>query len=81
MAKFPVSGNDIPEIDLREISIGELQDLLDPVQPASEANDILARATGLKPAEIRKLKVHDFRALISAVFVKSWQPLENDPKN
>lgn len=79
MDKFPVSGKPIPEINLAEISIGELQDMTDPRKPAKEANEMLARASGMTADDIKALRVHDYRALVQAVFEKSWKPLD-DPK-
>ena len=82
MNNFPISGKPIPEINLREISIGELQDLLDPRQPAKEANATIAKASGLSVEEVKALKVDDYRELVRAVFARSWNPLnEGDPKN
>lgn len=81
MSNFPISGKPIPEIDLREISIGELDDMRDPRQPAKDAYALLAKITGLTVAEIRALKVHDCRALVQEVYIKSWGPPPESEKN
>jgi hypothetical protein len=82
MAKFPISGAEIPKIDLREISIGELSDLTDPTQPEKDAQAIVAKASRMDIKDVRSLKVHDYRALVQQIFIASWQlPAEDDPKN
>ena len=81
MADFPISGKPIPEIDLREISIGELDDMRDPRQPAKDAHALLAKVSGLTMTEICALKVHDYRALVQEVYIKSWGPPPESEKN
>ncbi len=80
MANYPVSGLPMPEIDLREITYGELSDLLDPRQTVKAANETISKASGLSVEDIRALRVHDYRALVRSIFIKSWQP-PDDLKN
>ncbi len=81
MANFPISGKEIPEINLREISVGEYTDLFSITQPAREGHKTMAKITGMSFEEIRALKIYDYRALVKAVLEKASKPLENDEKN
>ena len=77
--KFPVSGEAIPEIDLRKISVIEWRTLWLPGNDA-EGDAILSRVSSIPLEEIQKLNFYDYRALCDAVREKARKPLE-DPKN
>ncbi len=80
MANFPISGNPIPEINLREITISEWRDMFSGNQSDHEGDKTIAKVTGLTIKEIRALPYYDYRALIRTVLDKAGKPLENDPK-
>lgn len=81
MAKFPVSGKEIPEIDLRNVTVKEWRAMFDNTQPDHEGDQTLAKASGLSLEEIQNLALYDYRALFAAVVERSGKPLENDKKN
>lgn len=81
MAKFPVSGKDIPEIDLKNISISEWRSMFDNSQPEHEGDNTIAKVSGMPVKEVRALALYDYRALIKAVLDKANKPMEHDEKN
>ena len=80
MAIFPVSGKEIPEIDLRQITVAEWRNLFSSSQPEHEGDITIAKACGLTVEEIQALPLFDFRALFKEIIEKSSKPLD-DPKN
>ena len=80
MPKFPVSGKEMPEIDLREVNVSEWRAMFDQTQPDHEGDATMAKATGMSLEEIQSLKLYDYRALFQAILDKSRRPLD-DPKN
>jgi hypothetical protein len=81
MANFPISGKEIPEIDLRQITISEWRSLFDSAQPEHEGDKIMAKCSGMSVKDIRALVLYDYRALFRAVLDKAGKPYENDTKN
>jgi hypothetical protein len=81
MANFPVSGKEIPDIDLRQVTLSEWRALFDDAQPEHDGDKTIAKCTGMTLKEIRALPLYDYRALFRAVIEKASKPLENDPKN
>jgi hypothetical protein len=82
MATFPVSGAEIPAIDLRKMTHKQWRSLFDPTQSEEDADAIVARVSGLSVEEVGELNFYDFRALFSAITDKAGKPLdESDPKN
>jgi hypothetical protein len=79
MSKFPISGKEIPEIDLREITVKEWREMFKPSQPELEGDMTLGKASGLSVEDVQALALYDYRALFQAVLEKSRKPLE-DPK-
>ena len=71
----------MPEINLRDITLGEWRAMFDQSQPEHEGDNTLAKATGLTVEELRDLPLYDYRALIQAVLTKAAKPLDNDPKS
>ena len=80
MAKFPVSGKEIPEIDLRNISVSEWRAMFSASQPEHEGDITISKVSGLGVEEVQSLPLYDYRALIQAILEKSRKPLD-DPKN
>ena len=80
MANFPVSGKEIPEIDLKNITVSEWRSMFDNSQPEHEGDSIIAKVSGLTVKEVRALALYDYRALFRAVLDKSAKPLD-EPKN
>jgi hypothetical protein len=80
MDKYPVSGKDLPEIDLRNITLAEWRAMFDHSQPEHEGDKTVAKASGLTVEEIENLPLYDYRALFQAIIVKAGKPLE-DSKN
>jgi len=81
MANFPISGKEIPNIDLRVINVSEWRGLFDTKQPDHEGDETLAKVSGMTVDEVRDLPLYDYRELFKVVLEKSRQPLENDEKN
>ena len=81
MANFPVSGKQIPDIDLRQVTVSEWRAMFDVSQSDGDGDKTLAKATGMTLKELHSLPLYDFRALFQAVLDKAGKPLENDPKN
>ena len=81
MANFPISGKEIPEIDLRQISISEWRALFDTSQSEHGGDKTLAKVSGLTVKDVQALALYDYRALFQAVLEKSAKPLESDTKN
>lgn len=81
MAKFPISGKEIPEINLREITVSEWRALFDNSQPERDGDKTLAKVTGMSLKDVQALLLYDYRALFKAVIDKAGQPLdESNPK-
>ena len=80
MSKFPVSGKEMPEIDLRNISVKEWRAMFDAKQTENEGDATVAKVCGLSIEEVRDLPLYDYRELFKAIIEKSRQPLENDLK-
>ena len=76
--KFPISGKEIPEIDLTQITISEWRNLFDNSQPEHDGDKTVAKASGLTVKEVRDLALYDYRALFKAVIEKSAKPLEDN---
>lgn len=81
MPKYPVSGLEMPEINLRNISVKEWRAMFDANQPENEGDATMAKATGLTIEAIQELPLYDYRALFQAIVDKSRKPVDNDPKN
>jgi hypothetical protein len=82
MANFPISGKEIPEINLRNITVSEWRAMFSTSQPEHEGDEILAKVSGMKVEDIRDLPLYDYRALFQVVLSKSNKPLdETNPKN
>jgi hypothetical protein len=81
MANFPVSGKQIPDIDLRQVTVSEWRAMFDAAQPENDGDKTLAKCSGMTLKDIRALPLYDYRALFQAVLDKAGKPLENDPKN
>ena len=80
MAKFPISGKEIPEINLREITVSEWRDLFSNSQPEHEGDKTLSKVCGMTVEAVQGLPLYDYRALFQAVVEKSSKPLD-DPKS
>jgi hypothetical protein len=81
MANFPISGKQIPDIDLRQITVSEWRAMFDTSQPEHDGDKTMAKCSGMTLKDIRALPLYDFRALFKAVMDKANKPLENDVKN
>ena len=79
--KFPVSGEKMPEIDLRLITISEWRAMFDQTQSDHAGDTTLAKVSGMTLEEIQNLPLFDYRALFQAVVEKARKPMENDTKN
>ena len=77
---FPICGKEIPEINLKEITVSEWRSLFDNSQPEHDGDKIIAKVSGMTVKEVRDLALYDYRALFKAVLEKSAKPLE-DEKN
>jgi len=78
--KFPISGKEIPEIDLTQITVSEWRDLFSNSQPEHEGDKTVSKVSGLTVKEVRDLALYDYRALFKEILEKSQKPLD-DPKN
>lgn len=82
MASFPISGKEIPEINLRNITVSEWRALFNNSQPEHEGDETIAKVSGMKVEDVRNLPLYDFRVLFQAVIDKAGKPLdETNPKN
>lgn len=81
MANFPISGLPVPEIDLRQISVGEWRALFQRTQSNDEGDATIAKVSGMTVDDVRGLKLYDYRALFDAILKKAQEPLTNDTKN
>lgn len=79
MANFPISGKEIPDINLREITVSEWRALFDTSQSDHDGDKTLSKVCGLSLKEIRDLPLYDYRALFQAVIDKANKPLESNP--
>lgn len=79
--KFPVSGKEMPEIDLRQITVSEWRALFDQSQPEHEGDKTLSKTSGLTLEEIQNLPLYDYRALFQAVLERARKPMDADAKN
>jgi hypothetical protein len=81
MANFPISGKEIPEIDLRKITVSEWRALFSSTQPDHDGDKTMAKVSGITVDDIALLSLYDYRALFKAVIEKAGKPLdESDPK-
>lgn len=79
---FPISNEPIPPIDLRKVTHREWKALFDVNQSEIEADETIAKATGLTVEQIGDLNFYDYRVLFKELMDKASKPIdETDPKN
>ena len=66
--------------DLDQISLEEYRAFLSPTQPDVDDDALLAKVSGLKPEEIRKLKLMEWKQFLRAFSKRAQEPAE-DSKN
>lgn len=78
MADFQLKNGSEVDFDLDAFTIDEYDQFRRGMLPDGGDYDFMAKATGMKAAEVKALSFMDWKRLVSAFFKKTTSPL-NDP--